>query len=71
MSQLICVEIILDRALVDIWDRGYSKIDLDHFLINIDYEPYLKDWKIDSYINKNDFVLAITVYYVPWVKFCV
>lgn len=43
MSQLIYVEIILDRALVDIWDRGYSKIDLDHFLINIDYEPYLKD----------------------------
>ena len=43
MSQLIYVEIILDRALVDIWDRGYSQIDLDHFLINIEYELYLKD----------------------------
>lgn len=41
MSQLICEEIILDCALVDIWDRGYSKIDLDHFLINIEYELYL------------------------------
>lgn len=78
MSQLICEEIILDCALVDIWDRGYSKIDLDNFLINIEYELYLKDWKTrqnhikkDSYINKNDFVLAIIVYNVPWVKFCV
>lgn len=55
MSQLICEEIILDCALVDIWDRGYSKIDLDHFLINIEYELYLylKDWKIDKIILKN------------------
>lgn len=43
MSQLICEGIILDRALVDIWNRGYSKIDLDHLLINIEYELYLKD----------------------------